>query len=228
MSQPARISDPRVPDDAPVSTAQPSPLSGAHTSQSKPWFEDPTLALAERIAQSPANGRVKGWLMQSIVDNAKRHGVDLGGDRKYLGFKDYAVREYLELLAEASVRVRPGRPAQETLRTLGQGVYPSFAQSLFGKVILVGLGKGHEGARTGLRMITHVYKMTSNHAVARFSEPSENGAIIELSNVWSFPDSYHVGIFEGAAHGFQGSVKVEIRSRSLSEAVLYFLWNDDV
>lgn len=201
-------------------------MSEAQPSRPKPWFEDPKLALAERIAKAPANGRVKGWLMQSLVDNAKRHGVDIAGDRRYLGFKDYPVGEYLELLAEAAVRVRPGRPAEETLRALGQGVYPSFAQSLFGKVILVGLGKGHDGARKGLRMITHVYKMTSNHAVARFTELSENEAIIELSNVWSFPDSYHVGIFEGAAQGFQGRVKVEIRNRSLSSAVLYFVWHD--
>lgn len=224
MTQTARSSDPPV-SGVPVSAAQRARGSGTHTS-SKPWFEDPTLALAERIARAPHDGRVKGWLMQSIVDNARRHGVDVAGDRKYLGFKDYPVREYLELLAEAAVRVRPGRPAEETLRTLGQGVFPSFAESLFGKVILVGLGKGHDGAKTGLRLITQVYKRTSNHAVARFSKPSDNEAIIELSNVWSFPDSYHVGIFEGAAQGFQGRVTVEIRSRSLSEAVLYFLWND--
>lgn len=201
--------------------------SGPRSALSPPWFKDETLSLAERIEKAPAEGRVKGWLMQSIVDNAKRHGVELLTPRRYLGFKDYPVREYLEVLAQAAVRVRPGRPSLETLRLLGQGVFPSFAESLFGKVILVGLGKGHDGARTGLRMVTQVYKMTSNHAVARFSEISDNEALIELSNVWSFPDSYHVGIFEGAARGFGGSVKVEIRGRSLSEAALQFVWRDE-
>lgn len=180
--------------------------------------------MTERLAGAPVDGLVKGWLCQSIIENAKRHGVDLELERRYLGFKDYPVREYLELLAQAAVTVRRHEPAWQTLRVLGHGVYDSFSQSLFGKVITAGLGKGHDGARTGLRMIAYVYKRTSNHAVVRVTEPSDDVAIVELSDVWSFPDAYHVGIFEGAARGFGGDVRVEIARRSLSEASLKFQW----
>ena len=89
----------------------------------------------------------------------------------------------------------------ETLRLLGRGVYDTFAKSLFAKVILASLGSGHSGARTGLKWIAHVYKLTSNHAVARFQEVNDTVAMIELESVWSFPDSYHVGIFEGRRGG---------------------------
>jgi uncharacterized protein (TIGR02265 family) len=197
------------------------PTSGV---QSHPWMTDSTLRLAERLAQVPAQGLVKGWLFQSAIDNAARNGVTLATERRYMGFKDYPVREYLQLLGQAAVRVRADRPALETLRLLGRGVYENFGQSLFGKVILTGLGSGHSGARTGLKLITHVYKMTSNHAIARFHEPSDEIAVIELEDVWSFPDTYHVGILEGAARGFGGHVSASVEPRSLSSAVLTFKW----
>jgi uncharacterized protein (TIGR02265 family) len=201
-----------------------APASTVLERSQRPWLDDPSLSMAERLAQAPSDGLVKGWLCQSIIENAKRHGVDLVLERRYFGFKDYPVREYLELLAQAAVTVRREEPAQRTLRVLGQGVYESFSQSLFGKVIMAGLGKGHEGARTGLRLIAHVYKRTSNHAIARFTEPADDVALVELSNVWSFPDAYHIGIFEGAARGFGGDVRVEIEKSSLSEASLKFQW----
>lgn len=215
-----------------MSSSRPAVHSGEHDSPAsavvqrsgRPWLDDSSLSMTERLAGAPTDGLVKGWLCQSIIENAKRHGVDLVLGHRYFGFKDYPVREYLELLAQAAVTVRRDEPAQKTLRVLGHGVYESFSQSLFGKVIMAGLGKGHEGARTGLRLIAHVYKRTSNHAVAHFTELSDDMALVELSNVWSFPDAYHVGIFEGAARGFGGDVKVDIEKRSLSEASLKFQW----
>jgi len=217
MDESARDRD-RSDSSLPVSS--PRSLDG----QSRPWLDDPTLALRDRLAGAPADGLVKGWLFQSVAENAKRNGVELRTARRYLGFKDYAVAEYLELLGQAAVMVRPGQPARETLRALGRGVFASFSSSLFGKVILSSMGRDHAGARTGLRWITQVYKMTSNHAVARITEPAEDTAMIELENVWSFPDAYHVGIFEGAAQGFGGEVVVQVVAHSLSTATLTFTW----
>ncbi len=190
------------------------------------WEDEPSLSLKERIAGTPPDGLVKGWLVHSIVENAKRHGVELVAPRRYFGFKDYPVAEYLALLAQAAVRVDPLRPPADTLRKLGRAVYPSFAGSIMGKVILAALPTGHDGARTGLTWITRVYKMTSNHAVARFTEHSEHTSVIHLENVWSFPDTYHVGIFEGAAQGFGGDVIVRVERKSLSAADLTFTWVD--
>jgi uncharacterized protein (TIGR02265 family) len=205
-----------------VEISGPAPLFAI--SEPRPWHDDPTLCLRERLEGAPADGLVKGWLFQSVVENAKRHGVEVVAAQRWLGFKDYPVREYLELLGQAAVRVQPDQSAQDTLRLLGRGVYGSFSQSLFGKVVLAGLGSGHDGARTGLRWVTHVYKLTSNHAVATFSESSDGVTTIVLSNVWSFPDAYHVGIFEGVAQAFGGDVGVEVESGGLSDAALTFTW----
>jgi uncharacterized protein (TIGR02265 family) len=204
--------------------APPSSWSEPTDGRPRPWLDDPTLSLRERLNGAPSDGRVKGWLFQSVIDNAKRSGIELSTTRRYLGFKDYHVTEYLELLGQASVMVRPGQPARDTLRLLGRGVFDSFSGSLFGKVVLSGLGRDHSGARTGLRWVTQVYKMTSNHAVARFTESGDDVAVIDLDNVWSFPDAYHVGVFEGAARGFGGDVRVDIKGRSLSAATLTFTW----
>jgi hypothetical protein len=86
-----------------------------------PWFVDPTLHLEQRIAGAPDSGLVKGWLFQSVLEQAAAHGVTLDTLRRYLGFKDYPVTEYLELLAQAAVRVRPDLPAVETCGCSGTG-----------------------------------------------------------------------------------------------------------
>src|SRR6185295_1124603 len=112
----------------------PAPASATGASQ-WPWLSEPSLRLRERLAGVPSDGLVKGWLIHSIVENAKRAGVELATDKKYQTFRDYPIREYLELLGQAAVRVEPAKPPTETLRELGRGVYATFAKSLFGKVI---------------------------------------------------------------------------------------------
>lgn len=213
---------PKAPSDPPSRT------SGVveRSASGKPWLDEPTLELRARIAGAPSDGSVKGWLIHSVVENAKRAGVELDTPRRYVGFKDYPVAEYLDLLGQAAVRVDPRRPPLQTLRALGRNVFEAFSTSLFGKVIVAGLPSGHAGARTGLQWISRVYKMTSNHARVSFVEPSDDVAIVTLDDVWSFPDAYHVGIFEGAATGFGGNVTVKVVRRSLCSAVLTFQWND--
>jgi len=203
------------------SAPAPPPATGP---SERPWLSEPSLRLRERLAGVPPDGLVKGWLIHSIVENAKRSGVELTIEKKFLTFRDYPMREYLELLGQAAVRVEPDRPPLETLRELGRGVYSTFSKSLFGKVIIAGLGDGHAGARTGLRWISRVYKMTSNHTAVDFAESSEDTSVVTLTNVWSFPDAYHVGIFEGAARAFGGNVSVQVSSASLSSATLTFTW----
>lgn len=212
------------PGDPPGSGSRVRPCPGEDTA--RPWLDDSSLNLRERLARAPKDGLVKGWLIHSTIENAKRKGVELSMDRKYLGFKDYPVNEYLELLGQAALRLQGDGSPKDALRELGRGVHASFSRSLVGKVVLAGLGSGHDGARTGLRWITRVYKMTSNHASASIEEPADRVAVVALSNVWSFPDAYHVGIFEGAAAGFGGKVTVKTSDVSLSSATLTFTWLD--
>jgi len=167
---------------------------------------------------------VKGWLILSVIEAARRNGVADLTPKRYVGFKDYPLREHLELLGQAAVRVRPLEAPLRTLRELGRGVYPAFAESLVGKVVLSGLGSGRDGARGGLPWVARVYKMTSNHATATVSELADGATVVELDGVWSFPDTYHVGIFEGAARAFGGDVAVVAKASSLSAATLTVRW----
>jgi uncharacterized protein (TIGR02265 family) len=190
------------------------------------WLEEPSLALRERIAGAPARGHVKGWLVHSIIENAKRHGVTLAVERSYLGFKEYPIREYLQLLAQAAVRVEHGRPPVDTLRELGRGVYGAFTSSMVGKVVRAGLGDGRAGARSGVGFIARIYRMTSDHTAVECETSADDVTTVRLSNVWSFPEAYHLGIFEGAARAFGGDVTAEVSDVTLSSATLTFRWKD--
>jgi len=210
--------------EAPSAAMDSQPPTPLRARSQRPWLEEPSLVLRERLAGAPPGAVIKGWLFQSLGDGARAHGVELDAGARRLGFKDYPLAEYLEALAEAAVRVRPDLRAKETLRLLGRGVYGSFAQSLLGKVVLAGIGSGKGGARTGLQWVARVYKLTSNHATARFSTLAGGPTTIVLSDVWTFPDSYHVGIFEGAAEALGGSVSVDVESHSLCAATLTVRW----
>jgi len=190
-----------------------------------PWLDDPYLSLEKRLSAAPRDGLVKGWLFRSIVESAKRLDVELDVSRR-VAFKDYPLADYLELLGTAACLVQPQQTPKETLRLLGRSVYPAFAQSLVGKVIISGFGSGREGARTGLRVVTQVYKLTSNHAVAHLTQGSDGVSRVELENVWTFPDSYHAGIFEGAAEAFGGRASVDVQTHSLCSATLTLRYVD--
>lgn len=210
--------------EAPRARMDSQPTTPLRARSQRPWLEEPSLALRERLAGAPPDALIKGWLFHSLSDSARAHGVELEAGSRRLGFKDYPLSEYLEALAEAAVRVRPDLRPKDTLRLLGRGVYGSFAQSLLGKVVLAGIGSGKGGARTGLQWVARVYKLTSNHAAARFSAADGEPTTIALCDVWTFPDSYHVGIFEGAAQAFGGSVSVDVESHSLCAATLTVRW----
>jgi len=201
------------------------PVSTPPGAELGPWQDDPYLSLKQRVAAAPADGLVKGWLFRSVIESARRLNVDLDPSRR-LTFKDYPLPEYLQLLAKAACLVEPQRSPKDTLRLLGRSVYPTFAQSLMGKVLISGLGSGRDGARTGLRLVTQVYKLTSNHAQATIAQDADGVSHVQLENVWTYPDSYHAGIFEGAARAFGGKASVDVQTWSLCSATLTLRYID--
>ena len=81
-------------------------------------------------------------------------------------------------------------------------------------------------ARAGTEVMSGVYSVTPRgRSTAELLEIGEGFAVIRLRWVWSFPDSYHVGVFTGAALGvFSLEPSILVRSTSLCDAELLISW----
>lgn len=187
---------------------------------------DAPLDLEQRLATVPENSFVRGWVLQSIVDGAKREGVTLEGRSHYGRFRDYPLSEHLELLAAAAEQVHPGEPPRKTLVELGRGVFPAFLATLTGRLALRALGGKEQPIRAGLDLMSRLYSVTSKgRSHAELLEIGDAFAVIRLRQVWTFPDSYHVGVFIGAATGvFEIEPSILVRMTSLCDAELLLSW----
>jgi uncharacterized protein (TIGR02265 family) len=187
---------------------------------------DAPLDTEERLKAVPADGVTRGWVLQSVLDAARREGVELPGKASYGRFRDYPLREYVELLVSASELVRPEQPPRRTLFELGRGVFPGFASTLTGRVALRALGGIAEPARAGIELMSRLYRVTSKgRSAAELLEMGDSFAVIRLTGVWTFPDSYHLGVFVGAGQGVFGlEPSILVRTTSLCDCELLLSW----
>jgi uncharacterized protein (TIGR02265 family) len=187
---------------------------------------DAPLDLEQRLASVPENSSVRGWVLQAVLDGARRERVTLAGKARYGRFRDYPLSVHLELLAAAAEQIRPQEPPRRTLLELGRGVFPAFAATLSGRLALRALGAGQQPVRAGLDLMSRLYSLTSKgRSRAELLEIGDGFAVIRLRQVWTFPDSYHVGVFMGAAEGvFELEPSILVRATSLCDAELLLSW----
>jgi uncharacterized protein (TIGR02265 family) len=180
-----------------------------------------SLALAERIASAPAGAVAKGLFFQAVIDQARAASGRAPGRERYIAFKDYPFTEWLEVLVECARVTHPRLAPREALRRIGRNVYPRFAESTLGKVILGAAGTNVVAA---VRLMPRIYSSVGSAGTVYVREMAPGRAVVELRGFWDFPDAYHVGVFEGglAALGHPGTVRAQ--SLSPCDADLELVW----
>jgi uncharacterized protein (TIGR02265 family) len=165
----------------------------------------------------PAQGTVKGVFFRTVMEAAR---MRAGRDR-YLVFQDYPMRDYLELLIEAS-RVRHGAlPLREALRRFGAIGYTALESTTVGKIIFS--VAGGQFARA-LRIAPKAYGISLQPGTVRVHERGERRVVVEIRGLWVFPDAYQVGLFEGAMRIFGESGTVLVRTLSPCDVDLEVTW----
>jgi uncharacterized protein (TIGR02265 family) len=164
-----------------------------------------------RIRAMPSNATAKGMFLQAVVDTAKNFGVEELTRQDYTSFKDYPLREFIDLAVSAVPRIYPGLPLREGLRRLGQQVYPMFANTMIGTAIFSVAARSWPQT---MRLATRAYAVSIKPGSASVTHEEPGRGIVEFRSVWSFPDSYQVGIFEGAMQllGVRGDIRVRVHS----------------
>jgi uncharacterized protein (TIGR02265 family) len=148
----------------------------------------------EQIAHTPATCETNGMYAVNLLDLLRTHGVVVQGVRPPQRFRRYPLREYMELQLLAAVSVYPDKTVADGLRCLGRFVIPTFAQSLVGSVMMSMATCTWEGALGGL---ARGYSLSLHPGEARVADFRRAHARVELRGIWSFGDTYQVGVIEG-------------------------------
>ena len=179
------------------------------------------LDLEERLAKLPAGMTVKGMFMKSVGDAATAVSRTKHGRGHWMGFKDYPVQEWLELLVECGRVVHPRASPREGIRRLGQSAYPTFAESTVGKVVMSVAGNNLAAA---LRQAPRAYAVSGNGATLEIGSVAEGSALLHLRNAWDFPEAWGLGVFEGVIQAFHRQGTVRTRTLSICNVDLELTW----
>ena len=186
----------------------------------KPDWSAP-LDTQERLDAMPDDRTTKGMILQSLVDKAEEASGEAPGRGRYVAFKDYPLRELIELMPEVARLTFPGESERRAIRELGRRTYYDIKKSKVGKV-LFSLAGSDLGAM--LKLTSKIYS-TVSQVNTKLVELGPNHAVFELRDVWSFPHSYHVGLFEAVMEDYSArNGEVFYKEYSLSEVDLKLIW----
>lgn len=165
-----------------------------------------------RLAAIPADAVIRGMFLQLLVDTIGPERFTAQRARRYVAFKNYPMREYVELLAFGAECSRSKRPA-DCARRLGWGVYPRYAKTISGTAIFA--IAGHDFRRV-IEAAPTAYEIGLAPAQILIRELEQSYARVELRGVYNLPDLHQVGIWEGAMKtcGVEGTIKTRVISFS--------------
>jgi uncharacterized protein (TIGR02265 family) len=160
----------------------------------------------------------RGMFLADIVEALKQRNLPLPAKR-YQAFGSYPQREFITVAADAARHLYPGLAQKEALRRLGQLAYPTFADTMIGKVMYGVLGKDVAAI---MKVAPRGYEAVLSHGRAELVQSGPKMARVRLTDVATFLDSYQVGVFEGAfkSCNVAGTVKVKLDSPVTGEFLL--------
>lgn len=180
------------------------------------------------LERVPPDALCKGMFFHDVMKavhrvspDAEQELIPLMGRRRYLAFKDYPLREHMELTARAVKLLYPNLPSREGMRRLGWLAYPTFAESMVGRVIFGILGQDLDQIyEVGPRSFE--VSMTRGRAVAY--RMGEQHWRYELTDIFGYLDTYYVGVLEGPLRHYHHVPDVRIRLDTPSDGVMDIRW----
>ncbi len=179
------------------------------------------LELDARLQALPRAATVKGMFLSNIADLVEQRSGQRPGRKRYVAFTNYPLSEMIELLPQAAKLAYPGLPVREGMRRLGRLAYPTFSSSTIGRVVMSIAG---DDPRSALHVAPKAYRLVGNTGTARVVDTGDGEAILELRGVWGWPESYNVGVHEGALDALGVDGEVLVRIHSLCDADLLVRW----
>jgi uncharacterized protein (TIGR02265 family) len=173
------------------------------------------LDLAALEADVPPEAMTRGMFFADVAEALKKRGLPAPA-KSYNSFGYYPQREFIMYAGNAARTIFPEETPREALRRLGQLAYPTFKETMIGKVMFGVLGSDLGSI---MKLVPKGYAAVLSHGRAEYIEGSATHCHIRLTDIYTFLDSYQVGVFEGAiiACNRQGDVKLRLDSPTCGE-----------
>jgi uncharacterized protein (TIGR02265 family) len=183
-----------------VRPSSPSVPSAITATAHDPWQE-----YAARIPEAPESGTVRGLYFTEIM----RLVPSMRGNsrRRFVPFSKYPLREYMQLLIDAGRAAHPTKVPAQALQALGLTTFSAFSSSISGMSLLSSVGVDIERV---LELVPKAYPLTVQPGRVEIVSRSAGEAVVQLRELWTYPESYHVGVWLGAMDilGIEGKIEV--------------------
>lgn len=172
------------------------------------------------VKSCPPSATTQGTFFQHVRDAvvARTDGVPPGlmkgvTERSWAPFLKYPLRDFMHLAVNAAGILHAEQPLAEGLRRMGWLAYPSFASTMAGRIVLLALGDSLEDV---VNATPKAYAITLPSATVDVKKLGERRYRFEFRNAYSFVDTYHRGVLEGAvrAHGYEPKIVTHCGKRS--------------
>lgn len=170
---------------------------------------------------TPSEALVKGMYPKGLIDQLNARGTPAEGYGRFRAFKDYPLVDYMRLEVDAARLMFPDVSLREGLRRVGWTAYPILRESLIGKVIFGAFGDSVGGI---VKLASKAYRSSLTMGHAETLEQGEGHAIVRLSQMYNFADSYQVGVFEGVLRHQEREGGVLIKAEQRWQVDVYMWW----
>lgn len=186
---------------------------------------DRDLDVEAYLERVPPDAYCKGMFFRDVLEavrsvdsNAARHLAR----RRYLPFKDYPLREHMEMTAEAVRLLYPGTPTREAMRRLGWLAYSSFVDSMIGRIVFGVLG--HDMDKI-FEVGPKSFEVSLTMGRATAERLGDRHWQYTFESIFGYLDAYYVGVVEGPIRYHGHTPDVRLHLTTLSDGVMDIRWS---
>jgi uncharacterized protein (TIGR02265 family) len=186
-----------------------------HELDSKPYLD-----------RVPEGTCCKGMFFNDIINNVRRMSPGAekllpGASRRYVPFRDYPLREHMGLTAAAVPLLFPRMLSREGMRRLGWLSYPTFAESMVGRVVFGILGNDLEQI---FSVGPRAFPISVNRGRATAERLGSNHFRYVFRDFFGYLDTYYVGVIEGPILHHKRVPDVRLHLETLSDGIMDIRW----
>ncbi len=192
---------------------------GIEVADFRPFDANSPIDVAGRVRATPAAATTKGMFFENLAKLARKLGVEC--EARYVPFRDYPMREHMQLMARYSAARYPSLTLREGLRRVGWEAFPTLMSSVAGRVLFTFASKDFGRA---LRLAPDAYKHSVSPGTVATRLNGARQALLEYRNIWNFAECYQLGAVEGACRAFEQEPRVLMRMHSDCDLDLLIRW----
>ena len=187
---------------------------------SRPDFSAPLDVEAHLRGVSKA-ATVQGGLLYGFQNLGKSEGIEGITQHHFLPFRSYSMEVTLRFIAELAGAMSPQETLREGIRRMGWRAFEMFRDTLLGRSLMQAIN--HDLAAV-LSNIELAYKGQEGHAEMYVAEVGERHVLFSYQQIYTFLDSFEVGVLEGVVKHFGESPEVWLRLDSSHRGDILVRW----